>query len=103
MADVTVTDLAQQMRTMKGPWSTAEIVTVNGNKLRVRVMENYTARWHAHETSEEVFLVLSGTLNVDTESGTSTAGAGGLIVVPRGVSHRARVEGRTELLVIDAL
>ncbi len=88
---------------MHGPWCSREITRANGQTVRARVIEDATASWHAHEESDEVFLVVTGILHVDTERGTETAHPGGLIVIPRGLRHRARVVGRVELLVIDAL
>ena len=96
-------NLIEVVKKMKGPWSSASVATANGVTFRVRAMEDTTAPWHVHDDGDEIFIVLSGTLNVDTEGTTYVATPGGLVVVPRGVRHRARVEGRAELLVLDAL
>jgi len=64
-------------------------------------MEEATANWHSHEDSDELFLVLSGIVAIDTEHGTHTLRTHELFVVPAGLRHRARVEGRATLFVAD--
>jgi mannose-6-phosphate isomerase-like protein (cupin superfamily) len=82
-------------------WKSVDVATVNGNAVRCRVMQDVTANWHVHADSDELFLVLTGTAYLDTERGTQKLEAGQLFVVPSGIRHRARVEGRATLLVID--
>lgn len=46
--------------------------------------------WHAHETEDEAFLVLSGRIAIDFRDGPVELGEGDFIVVPRAVEHRPR-------------
>ena len=82
-------------------WRSFNVATVNGNRVRFRVMENTTANWHVHENSDELFYVVSGTVLMDTERGVGEIKSRQLLVIPAGTRHRARVEGRATLLVID--
>jgi mannose-6-phosphate isomerase-like protein (cupin superfamily) len=43
--------------------------------------------WHRHETEDELFLVLEGTLLVKFRDGEVSVKPGELIVIPRGVEH----------------
>jgi quercetin dioxygenase-like cupin family protein len=82
-------------------WKSLDLGAVNGNAVRLRVMEGVTADWHTHADSDELFYVISGTLYMDTEHGTREVRTGGLFVVPAGTRHRGRVEGRATMLVVD--
>lgn len=82
-------------------WKSFNISQVNGNNVRFRVMEDVTARWHSHDASDELFYVISGTVHIDTEDETHTLNANELFVVRAKTKHRARVEGRATILVID--
>jgi len=82
-------------------WKSFDVATVNGNAVRYRVMQDVTANWHVHDDSDELFLVMSGTAYLDTEQGTRKLVAGQMFVVPSGTRHRARVEGRATLVVVD--
>lgn len=82
-------------------WKSFDVATVNGNAVRFRVMENTTANWHVHEHTDELFYVVSGTVLLDTEHGVREIQPGQLLVIPAGTRHRARVEGRATVLVVD--
>jgi mannose-6-phosphate isomerase-like protein (cupin superfamily) len=98
-----VLDTALLPRDAAGPWRSFDLGEVNGNAVRLRVMEDITANWHTHTGSDELFYVISGTFHMDTEHGTREIRPGGLFVVPAGMRHRGRVEGRTTMLVIDGI
>jgi mannose-6-phosphate isomerase-like protein (cupin superfamily) len=101
MEPLSVYDLNSLHTSGSEAWKSLDVATVNGNAVRCRVMQDVTANWHVHDSSDELFLVISGTAYLDTERGTQKLDAGQLFVVPSGTRHRARVEGRATLLVID--
>ncbi len=84
-------------------WQSVDVATVNGNTVRLRTMQDFTARWHSHGESDELFYVLSGLFHLDTDQRTVDVRAGKLFVVPAGVRHRGRADVRTTLLVIDCI
>ena len=84
-------------------WKSVDLATVNGNIVRSRTMEKFTARWHTHVDSDEFFYVLSGLFYLDTDAGTIEIRAGESFVIPAGVRHRGRAEVRTTLLVVDRI
>src|SRR2546430_10077957 len=84
-------------------WKSFDVATVNDNAVRFRVMENRVANWHVHDDSDELFYVVSGTLTMDTDEGAREIRAGQLFVVPMGTRHRARVEGRATMIVVDKI
>src|SRR5205814_7894926 len=96
-------DLGRLQSGVTDSWKSFDVATVNANAVRFRVMEDKTTSWHAHEDSDELFYVVSGTVFMDTEHGTHEIQSGQVLVVPAGTQHRARVEGRATLLVIDRI
>jgi mannose-6-phosphate isomerase-like protein (cupin superfamily) len=98
-----VFDTDRLQRDATGPWRSFDLGQVNGNAIRLRVMEDITANWHTHTASDELFYVMSGTLHMDTEHGPREIRPGELFVVPAGTRHRGRVEGRATVLVIDGI
>jgi mannose-6-phosphate isomerase-like protein (cupin superfamily) len=84
-------------------FKSVDVATVNGNTVRLRTMQNFTARWHSHVDSDELFYVLSGLFHLDTDERTLDLRAGELFVVPAGMRHRGRAGARTTLLVIDCI
>lgn len=45
--------------------------------------------WHRHVDEDELFLVLSGMVTLDSEWGSATLHAGEMVLVPKGVGHRS--------------
>jgi quercetin dioxygenase-like cupin family protein len=98
-----VFDTDRLQRDVTESWKSIDLGKVNGNAVRLRVMEGMTANWHTHASSDEFFYVISGTIHMDTEQGTRKIRTGELFVVPAGTLHRGRVEGRATMLVIDGI
>lgn len=92
-------DLAAALSTVTGPWSPLTVATLNDYDLRVvRTHGEFTR--HSHPETDEVFLVLSGSLTIRLDDGDVTLGPGQLHVVPRGVPHQpVSVDGAEVLLV----
>lgn len=93
----------EKLQQMTGPWSSTDLVHSQRGHFRVRVMENFEAPWHEHPTSVEVFIVLSGNLEIDLEAETHSVLPGDIFLVPNGTRHRARAKGRVELLIYDEI
>jgi len=81
------------------PWFTENIGSPNGSPVSVRVMNDIEAEFHVHNNSDEMFIVLSGNLYIDTKDKTIELSSGESYTVKAGVEHRARVIGRAELIV----
>lgn len=93
--------------TEKG-WVNYDLISFNGNMVRHRTMNDVEARWHMHSHSDEMFLVLSGQLEIDIRDATGstttqTIGPNQMLTVHSGCEHRARSAGLTTLLVFDAI
>ncbi len=81
-------------------WAPRTVAGFNGHDVMV-VKVHGEFVWHSHEETDDFFLVLKGTLDIQLRDRTVTLGPGELFVVPRGVEHRpvAREEG--PLLLIE--
>lgn len=107
---VSTADTRALDRPVEGAWNSSELLTVNGNKVRFRIMQDAEARWHRHARSDEFFLVLSGEVTIDVrECGDDSPvtshvlAPGKMLAVHPGHEHRARCSGRATLVVIDAI
>ncbi len=89
-----------QLGNAEGSFTAVSIGQVNGSPAFARVMENFEGPLHVHETSDEMFVVLSGVVYLDFESNTVKLEVGESYTVPAGIAHKSRVPGRAELIVI---
>ena len=82
-------------------WAPRIIARYNDNEIRLVKVEGEFI-WHCHEDTDELFLILDGTLDMEFRDRTEVLEAGELIVIPRGVEHRPCARrGEVKLLLID--
>jgi mannose-6-phosphate isomerase-like protein (cupin superfamily) len=57
--------------------------------------------WHKHDDTDDFFLVLYGTLEIELRDRTITVGPGEMFIVPKGVEHRPIAREEVHLLLIE--
>ena len=57
--------------------------------------------WHNHEDTDEVFIVLFGTMEIEFRDNLVKLGAGEMFVVRRGVEHRTRADSECHALLVE--
>lgn len=102
-APLQVVDLAAEAAAVSEPFRNQVMSRVNGSCLRLAVF-NGVFRWHHHPRSDELFLVVEGTLVIDLEGGTELRlGPWQAVTIPAGTIHRTRAIGRTVNLCFEEL
>jgi mannose-6-phosphate isomerase-like protein (cupin superfamily) len=92
-------DLAAVLSTIEEPWSPRTVAVLNDYDVRLVHTKGEFTR-HSHPETDEVFLVLSGSLTIRMDLGDVTLGPGQLYVVPKGTPHQPwSPEGAQVLLV----
>jgi mannose-6-phosphate isomerase-like protein (cupin superfamily) len=96
-------DLRAALSTFDDLWSPRIAARINDYDVRVtHVKGSYI--WHVHDTTDELFLVLEGELNIgvrDPDERVVTLPAGSLFVVPKGIYHCPSSPAGAQILVID--
>jgi mannose-6-phosphate isomerase-like protein (cupin superfamily) len=81
-------------------WNPRIVDRYNGNEVRlVKILGDFT--WHSHAETDELFLVIFGTMSIEFRDGVQHLSAGEMIVVPRGTEHRPFAEQECHILVMD--
>ncbi|WP_444905571.1 cupin domain-containing protein [Microbulbifer sp. SSSA008] len=57
--------------------------------------------WHDHPNTDEVFVVLEGTLEIEFRDGTVTLNSGEMFVVPKGVEHRPIARNECKIMLVE--
>ncbi len=57
--------------------------------------------WHDHAETDELFLVLEGSLEIHLRDGKVKLNEGEMFVVPRGVEHKPVAEKECQVLLIE--
>ena len=94
-AGMTVVDIRAEQAAVADPYRNQVLFDVNADCMRLSVFEG-PYRWHQHPDSDELFLVVAGTLQIEFEAAAEvTLTEWQSIVVPAGTVHRTRAIGRT--------
>lgn len=74
---------------------------LNGHVLSVVNVENRTLDFHVHESSDELFYVIEGGFEIETDEGLIPVKQGEFIIVPKGTRHRPVVKALSRFLMIE--
>jgi mannose-6-phosphate isomerase-like protein (cupin superfamily) len=93
-------DLAAALAAIEEPWRPRTIALLNDYDVRVvKTFGEFTR--HSHPETDELFLVVTGSLTIRLDAGEVILGPGQLYVVPRGVHHQPVSIDGAEVLLIE--
>ena len=96
----TKVNLGEKLSGFSDPFQPRTIAEFNGHDVMVVKLDGPFV-WHTHHDTDDFFLVLSGTLDLELPGHVVRLGPGELYVVPRGVAHRPVAHGEVHLLLIE--
>jgi len=74
---------------------------LNGQHVKVVRLEGDKVPWHTHDTEDELFWVVEGTLDVLEKDRTVTLNASEFYIVPSGTEHRVVPHGHVKLILFE--
>lgn len=81
-------------------WQPRRVGEFNGHDLLVvKALGEFV--WHEHDDTDDLFLVLKGTLVIELRDRQVTLHPGELFVVPKGVEHRPVAREEVHLLILE--
>jgi len=95
-----VVDLADALALFSEHWSPKVVARLNDYEIKlVKLQGEFT--WHSHDDTDELFLVIDGTLTIQLRDGDVVLRNGQLYVVPRGVEHCPITNGEVSAMLIE--
>jgi len=95
-----VVDLRDKLSLFSEHWSPKVVATMNDYEVKVVKVKGEFV-WHSHADTDELFLVVDGTLTIQLPDGDVILRAGQLFVVPRGVEHCPVAADEGSILLIE--
>jgi mannose-6-phosphate isomerase-like protein (cupin superfamily) len=96
----TKVDLAEKLSQFSAHWSPKVVARLNDYEIKlVKVKGAFV--WHSHADTDELFLVIEGSLTIELRDGDVRLRPGQLYVVPRGVEHRPVADGEVAAMLIE--
>ena len=81
-------------------WSPKVIAEMNDYQFKLaKIKDDFI--WHQHSNTDEVFIVIEGTINIEFEDETVKLDAGEMIVVPKGKKHRPYANEEAKIMLVE--
>lgn len=82
------------------PWQPHRLTSLNDYDVKVvKLLGEFV--WHTHPETDELFLVVSGTLTIQLRDRDVVLGPNEIFVVPRGVEHCPRADAEAHVVLIE--
>jgi mannose-6-phosphate isomerase-like protein (cupin superfamily) len=93
-------NLFEKLGLFSDHWKPRVIGELNGQHLKLAKFKGEFI-WHRHESEDELFLLLSGTLAILLRDRTIQLEPGELFIVPKGVEHKPVAETEAQVLLLE--
>ena len=80
-------NLVEKFSLFNDKWSPKVVAEMNNYQIKLAKLQGDFV-WHKHDDTDEVFLVMKGTLVIELRDGSVTLNEGEMYVVPKGVEHK---------------
>ena len=81
-------------------WSPRVITEMNDYQFKLVKIEGEFV-WHSHQDTDEVFIVINGTMKIKFRDQTVTLSKGEMFVVEKGVEHKPYAENECEIMIVE--
>ncbi|NJC95269.1 MAG: cupin [Anaerolineales bacterium] len=93
-------NLPEKLSKFSEHWSPRIIAQMNDYYIKLAKVQGEFV-WHDHPETDEMFLVLNGSLDIHFRDGVVTLNAGEMYVVPKGVEHKPVAERECQIMLIE--
>ena len=93
-------NLGEKLTLFAEQWSPKIIAQMNDYHFKLAKVQGEFV-WHDHPETDEVFLVLHGTLEIQFRDGKVLLNEGEMFVVPKGVEHKPVAERECHIMLVE--
>ncbi|MEJ2412396.1 MAG: cupin domain-containing protein [Anaerolineales bacterium] len=97
---IDVVNLTDKFSLFTEQWAPRVIAQLNDYHFKIAKIQGEFI-WHSHSETDEVFLVVDGSLTIHLRDGKLQLEQGELCVIPRGVDHKPAAEHECQILMIE--
>ena len=95
-----IINLKEKLSKFSDHWSPKVIAELNDYQFKlVKIQGEFV--WHNHPDTDEVFIVIEGTMNIEFENETVPLTEGEMLVVPKGVEHKPYAEKECKVMLVE--
>ena len=93
-------NFADKLSKFSDLWSPKVIAEMNDYQFKLAKLEGEFV-WHNHPDTDEVFIVIEGSMKIELEDGVVELSAGEMYVVPKGVMHKPSAEKECHIMLVE--
>jgi mannose-6-phosphate isomerase-like protein (cupin superfamily) len=93
-------NLSEKFNKFSDFWAPRVIAEMNDYQFKLVKVEGEFV-WHAHDDTDETFIVLDGELIIEFRDKTITLKKGEMIVVPKGAEHKPSAQQKCQIMIIE--
>lgn len=93
-------NLEEKLALIREAWQPHIVGELNGQHVKLAKLDGEFI-WHRHEDEDELFLVVTGRLDLELRERTVSLGPGEFFIVPKGVEHRPVAREQVEVLMFE--
>ncbi len=93
-------NLAEKFARFQEHWKPKIVGEVNDVYVKL-VKVKGSIVWHAHESEDELFLLVKGTMRLQFRTAEVMLNEGEMAIVPKGVEHRPVAEEEAHVLLVE--
>jgi mannose-6-phosphate isomerase-like protein (cupin superfamily) len=98
--DYAAINLQEKLAKFSDHWSPKIIAKMNNYHFKlVKFRGDFI--WHAHNDTDEVFIVLDGEMAIEFREGKVDLKAGEMFVVPKGVEHKPFAKSECKVMLVE--
>ena len=95
-------NIKSKLKTFSDLWSPKVIAEMNNYQFKlVKIKDDFI--WHSHEDTDEVFIVLEGTMYIEFNTEIVKLSEGELLVVPKGTQHRPFAHEEAKIMLVEPI
>ena len=93
-------NIKSKLKTFSDLWSPKVIAEMNNYQFKlVKIKDDFI--WHSHEDTDEVFIVLEGTMYIEFNTEIVKLSEDELLVVPKATQHRPFAHEEAKIMLVE--
>tara|TARA_B100000676_G_C17811185_1_gene697518 strand:- start:184 stop:555 length:372 start_codon:yes stop_codon:yes gene_type:complete len=93
-------NLKEKFSKFSDHWSPKVIAEMNDYQFKlVKIKDDFV--WHQHNDTDEVFIVINGSMKIEFRDKTIDLSEGEMFVVPKGVEHKPYSKDECKVMVVE--
>ena len=93
-------NLKEKLSKFSKYWSPKVIAEMNDYHFKlVKIKGEFI--WHNHKNTDEVFIVIKGTMKIEFKDGTVDLSEGEMFVIPKGFEHKPYSKNECEIMIVE--